>query len=119
MSHKIRKRILAKPKARARAFAALGDKTRLGLVAKLCSGEPCSIAQLAEDSKLTRQAITKHLGVLERAGIVRSTHAGRERLFEFDPEPMEGLREYLESVSKAWDKSLSRLKSFVEVERPE
>jgi DNA-binding transcriptional ArsR family regulator len=114
MSHKIRKRIIAKPKARARVFAALGDKTRLALVAKLCSGEPCSIAQLSDESKLTRQAITKHLGVLERAGIVRSSHAGRERLFEFDPEPIEGLQAYLGSVSRQWDQTQTRLKSHGE-----
>ena len=114
MSHKLRKRITSKPKARARVFAALGDKTRLALVAKLCSGEPRSITQLSEESKLTRQAITKHLGVLEQAGIVRSSHAGRERLFEFDPEPLEGLRAYLNSVSKQWDQTLSRLKTHVE-----
>src|ERR1700760_3265700 len=99
MSHKIRKRITAKPKARARVFAALGDKTRLALVARLCSGQPSSISQLAEDSKLTRQAITKHLGVLERAGIVRSAHAGRERIFQFEPQPLGDLQEYLASVS--------------------
>ena len=87
MSRKIRKRIAEKPKAQARVFAALGDRTRLKLVARLCAGEPCSITRLADDSKLTRQAITKHLRVLERAGIVRSAHAGRERLFEFDPDP--------------------------------
>ena len=115
MSHKQRKRIIAKPKVRARVFAALGDKTRLALVAQLCGGKPRSISQLSEESKLTRQAITKHLGVLERAGIVRSKQHGRERLFEFDPEPLEGLREYLELVSKQWDQALSRLKSFVEV----
>jgi DNA-binding transcriptional ArsR family regulator len=114
MSHKRRKRKLGKPKARARVFAALGDKTRLALVTKLCGGEPCSISQLSEESKLTRQAITKHLGVLERAGIVRSAHSGRERLFEFDPEPLEGLREYLNFVSKQWDQTLLRLKSLVE-----
>lgn len=114
MSRKIRKRITAKPKARARIFAALGDKTRLTLVAQLCSGERSSISQLADDSKLTRQAITKHLGVLERAGIVRSSHAGRERLFEFDPAPFEGLQEYLASVSKQWDQTLAHLKSHVE-----
>ncbi|MFZ0746100.1 MAG: metalloregulator ArsR/SmtB family transcription factor [Terracidiphilus sp.] len=119
MSHKLRKRLTAKPKARARVFAALGDRTRLSLVARLCSGKPCSITQLAEDSKLTRQAITKHLRVLERVGIVRSTYAGRERLFEFDPEPLEGLRDFLDSVSKQWDKALSHLKSFVERESPE
>src|SRR5215471_7415421 len=103
MSRKLRKRITSKPKARARVFAALGDKTRLALVAKLCSGEPCSITQLSTESKLTRQAITKHLGVLERAGIVRSSQSGRERLFEFDPEPLEGLKVYLDSVSRQWD----------------
>ena len=114
MSHKIRKRIANKPKARARVFAALGDKTRLALVAQLSAGAPCSITQLSEESKLTRQAITKHLGVLERAGIVRSSHSGRERLFEFAPEPIEELREYLDAVSKQWDQALARLKSFVE-----
>jgi DNA-binding transcriptional ArsR family regulator len=114
MSNKIRKRITAKPKARARVFAALGDKTRLALVARLCSGEAASISQLADDSKLTRQAITKHLGVLERAGIVRSSHAGRERLFQFDPEPLENLEDYLRSVSKQWDQTLARLKSHLE-----
>lgn len=111
MSRKIRKRITAKPKARARVFAALGDKTRLALVARLCSGEPCSISELSNDSKLTRQAITKHLGVLERAGIVRSSYTGRERLFRFDPEPIDSLQEYLTSVSKQWSQTLARLKS--------
>jgi len=114
MSHKIRKRITAKPKARARVFAALGDKTRLALVATLCSGEPRSISQLSRESKLTRQAITKHLGVLERAGIVRSSHAGRERIFQFEPEPIESLQTYLDSVSKQWDQTLARLKLHVE-----
>lgn len=114
MSHNHRDRILAKPKARARVFAALGDKTRLALVARLCAGQPCSITQLAEGSKLTRQAVTKHLRVLERAGIVRSALAGRERIFEFDPEPIAGLKEYLDFVSGQWDRALSRLKSFVE-----
>jgi len=111
MSRKIRKRITAKPKAKARTFAALGDKTRLALVARLCSGEAASISQLAEDSKITRQAITKHLGVLERAGIVGSAQSGRERLFSFEPEPLEELQQYLASVSKQWDQTLSRLKA--------
>jgi DNA-binding transcriptional ArsR family regulator len=114
MSRKIRKRITAKPKAKARVFAALGDKTRLALVARLCSGEPSSISELSQDSKLTRQAITKHLGVLERAGIVRSSHSGRERHFQFDPAPIEDLQQYLASVSKQWDQTVARLKSHVE-----
>jgi DNA-binding transcriptional ArsR family regulator len=111
MSRKIRKRITARPKSKARVFAALGDKTRLALVARLCSGEPSSISQLAEDSKLTRQAITKHLGVLERAGIVSSESSGRERLFRFEPDPLEELRLYLDSVFKQWNQTLAREKS--------
>lgn len=114
MSRKIRKRITAKPKAKARVFAALGDKTRLALVARLCSGDPASISQLADDSKITRQAITKHLGVLERAGIVNSSQTGRERLFTFEPEPLQELQQYLASVSKQWDQTRASLKSRVE-----
>ncbi len=104
------------PKRRARApvFAALGDETRLSLVAKLCDRRPYSISQLTRGSRLTRQAITKHLRVLERAGIVRSVRAGRENRFEFDPQPIEGIKQYLDSVSEQWDRALSRLKSFVE-----
>lgn len=111
MSRKDRKRITAKPKAKARVFAALGDKTRLALVAQLCSGEPASISALADDSKITRQAITKHLGVLERAGIVSSVQSGRERLFQFEPEPLDDLHEYLASVSKQWEQASARRKS--------
>ena len=113
MSRKIRKRITAKPKAKARVFAALGDKTRLALVAQLCSGQPASISQLSDDSKLTRQAITKHLGVLERAGIVSSAQAGRERLFSFEPEPLQDLQQYLASVSKQWEQTAAKFKSQV------
>jgi DNA-binding transcriptional ArsR family regulator len=100
--------------AHAPIFAALGDKTRLSLVAKLCRGQPYSISQLTGGFKLTRQAITKHLRVLERAKIERSVRAGRERLFAFDPKPMEEMRRYLEFVSAQWDQALARLKAFVE-----
>ena len=105
----------AKRQAHAPVFAALGDETRLLLVAKLCGGQPRSISQLTQGSKLTRQAITKHLRVLENAEIVHSVRTGRESLFEFDPEPMEGIKKYLDLVSEQWDQALSRLKSFVEV----
>ena len=114
MSRKGRSSIAAKRQAHAPVFAALGDETRLLLVAKLCGGHPRSIAQLTEGSKLTRQAITKHLRVLESVEIVHSVHTGRESLFEFDPEPMEGIKKYLDLVSEQWDQALSRLKSFVE-----
>ncbi|MGH6868062.1 MAG: ArsR/SmtB family transcription factor [Methylocella sp.] len=95
-------------------FAALGNETRLSLVAKLCGGQPQSISQLAEGSNLTRQAITKHLRVLESAGVVRSVRSGRENLFEFEPEPIEQIKTYLDLVSEQWGQALARLKSFVE-----
>jgi DNA-binding transcriptional ArsR family regulator len=98
----------------ASVFAALGDETRLALVTKLARGQPYSISQLTLGSKLTRQAISKHLRVLQRAGMVHSVRAGRENRFEFNARPIEGIREYLDFVSEQWDLALSRLKSFVE-----
>ena len=95
-------------------FAALGDETRLALVAKLCAGQPRSISQLTEGSHLTRQAITKHLRVLQNAGVVHSVRTGRESRFAFNPESMEEIKKYLDLVSEQWDQALSRLKSFVE-----
>jgi DNA-binding transcriptional ArsR family regulator len=95
-------------------FAALGDGTRLSLVAKLSAGPALSISQLTEGTRLTRQAITKHLRVLERAELVHSVRTGRESLFRFDPEPILGAKEYLELVSEQWDQALARLKAFVE-----
>jgi DNA-binding transcriptional ArsR family regulator len=97
-------------------FAALSDETRLALLARLIDGVPCSISQLTEDSKMTRQAVTKHLRVLERAGLVRGETAGRQCLFELEPRPLEEIRDYLDRVSKQWDAALSRLKKFVETE---
>jgi DNA-binding transcriptional ArsR family regulator len=99
---------------RALVFAALGDETRLALVGKLTSGEPQSISRLAEGSSLTRQAISKHLRVLEGASLVAHVRAGRESLFELRPEPLDEIRAYLDRVSAQWDDALVRLKSFVE-----
>jgi DNA-binding transcriptional ArsR family regulator len=109
MSRKIRDR-----KPHAVLFAAMGDKTRLALVARLSAGQPESIAQLSSGSRLTRQAITKHLRVLERAGIVRCARSGRESLFELAPQPIEEMQDYLSQVSRQWDLALARLKAFVE-----
>src|SRR5512146_3250428 len=97
-----------------RVFAALGDETRLALVARLISGEPYSISRLTSGSRLTRQAITKHLRVLEGAGLVHSIRRGRESLYEFDPKPIGELKDYLEMLSQHWDERLARLKTFVE-----
>jgi DNA-binding transcriptional ArsR family regulator len=99
---------------RATVFAALGDETRLSLVSKLVDGGPQSISRLAEGSPLTRQAITKHLTVLEGAGMVRSTRSGRESLYEFRREPIGEMQAYLERISMQWDDLLLRLKTQVE-----
>jgi DNA-binding transcriptional ArsR family regulator len=104
----------AKRSAPALLFAALGDKTRLALVARLCSGQPASIAQLSAGSRITRQAVTKHLRVLEHAGIVRGVRAGREHHFALDPNSIGEMQNYLDHVSRQWDDALARLKSFVE-----
>lgn len=104
----------ARRRQHAAVFAALGAETRLSLVSALSAGERRSISQLTSASRLTRQAITKHLRALEHAGIVRSSHKGREHLFALDPEPMRELREYLARVSEHWDQALVRLKALVE-----
>jgi DNA-binding transcriptional ArsR family regulator len=101
-------------KVRASLFAVLGAETRLELIEKISTGPPQSISRLAEGSTLTRQAITKHLRVLEGAGVVRSVRVGRESLFEFRLEPLKEIQSYLERVSGQWDQALARLKSFVE-----
>lgn len=101
-------------KDRASIFAALGDETRLSLLGKLSDGEPLSISRLADGSTLTRQAITKHLRVLETAGVVRSERIGRENLFAFRPEPLREIQSYLDDVSDQWEDALLRLKVFVE-----
>ena len=95
-------------------FAALGDETRLRLVGRLSSGKPESIARLSEGSRLTRQAITKHLTVLSRAGLVRDRRVGRERVWRLEGRKLAEVRQYLERISAQWDDALDRLKSFVE-----
>ncbi|RXH58654.1 ArsR/SmtB family transcription factor [Granulicella sibirica] len=102
--------------AKALTFAALGDETRLLLLARLGRGKRQSIAELTEGTSLTRQAVTKHLRVLERVRMVHATRSGRECLFELDPAPVMELSAYLDAISKQWDGALGRLKAFVEGE---
>ena len=99
---------------RARVFAALGDKTRLRIVSRLCSGGPLSITRLTAGSDVTRQAITKHLDVLQEAGLVRGTRMGRERVWKIDPAQLEQSRRYLDQISSQWDEALGRLKALLE-----
>ena len=98
----------------AAVFFALGDETRLGLVARLCAGGPMSIARLTEGTKVTRQAIAKHLRVMEDAGLVRREQRGRESLWQLEPKRLAEARQHLASIATQWDGALVRLKRFVE-----
>jgi DNA-binding transcriptional ArsR family regulator len=100
--------------ARALIFAALGDETRLLVLTRLIDGRPQSIARLTAGTSLTRQAVTKHLHVLENAGVVKSVRSGRESLFALEPQPIAEARNYLDHVSRQWDDALARLKAHVE-----
>jgi DNA-binding transcriptional ArsR family regulator len=101
-------------KISAAIFAALGDEMRLLLVSRLCDGRPMSIARLTAGTRVTRQAISKHLRVMEDAGLVRSMRRGRERLWQLERRRLAEARHYLDTISKQWDDALGRLKKFVE-----
>lgn len=100
--------------ASAEVFAALGDDTRLRVVARLSEEGPLSIARLTEGSRMSRQAVTKHLQVLASAGIVRSAREGRESLWQLDPKGFAGARRLLDVISREWDDTLERLRAYVE-----
>jgi DNA-binding transcriptional ArsR family regulator len=102
------------PKGSAPLFAALGDATRLRLVSRLCDDGPLSITRLTAGSHVTRQAITKHLRVMEQAGLVRGTRHGRESVWQLEQQRLEDARRYLALISKQWDAAVGRLRKFVE-----
>lgn len=104
------KRLDASLTGSAPIFAALGDPTRLRLVSRLSAGEALSITALAAGAPVTRQAITKHLQVLEDAGLIDGVRHGRERLH--------AARRAIESIERQWDAALGRLEKFVEEESP-
>ena len=94
-------------------FAALGDPTRLRLVARLSQGGSQSIVRLTEGLDLTRQGVTKHLRVLADAGLVRGTRRGRESLWEIEPGQFDVARRYLNVMSRRWDERLARLEKHL------
>jgi DNA-binding transcriptional ArsR family regulator len=95
-------------------FAALGDQTRLRLVVRLCEAGPMSITRLTAGSRVTRQAIRKHLRVMEEAGLVRSRRRGRESVWQLEQRRLREARRYLAVISRQWDDALERLRKFVE-----
>jgi DNA-binding transcriptional ArsR family regulator len=95
-------------------FAALGDGTRLKLVTRLCGEGPLSITRLTAGERVTRQAVSKHLRALEKAGLARSSRAGRERLWTLETDRLSDVREYLDQISRQWEAALGRLRAFVE-----
>jgi DNA-binding transcriptional ArsR family regulator len=95
-------------------FAALGCVTRLELLSRLSDGRNYSITELTDGLDLTRQAITKHLQVLQHAGIVNSQRVGRESRFTIRPGPIVQATDYLTRVSDQWDNSIARLRATVE-----
>jgi DNA-binding transcriptional ArsR family regulator len=95
-------------------FAALGDETRVKLIAVLCVGGAMSITQLTAGTDMTRQAVTKHLAVLAQAGLVKDAKVGRERLWEFEPNQLDEARRSLQMIASQWDSALERLRLMVE-----
>lgn len=100
--------------ALAGVFAALGDPTRLKLVAVLCAGGAFSIAQLTANTDISRQGVTKHLQVLAEAGVVRDVKLGRERLWQLEPGQIEEAKRTLEVIGREWEVALGKLKAFAE-----
>ncbi len=104
----------AKSRGAALLFAALGDSTRLWLVSRLCDGGPMSITSLTAGSRVTRQAVSKHLRVLEGAGVVRARRRGRESIWQLERRRLGEARRFLDLISQQWDEALGRLRNFVE-----
>jgi DNA-binding transcriptional ArsR family regulator len=97
-------------------FAALGDATRLRIIARLGAGGPLSIVRLTEGTAVSRQAITKHLHALEGAGLVQSARAGRQRIWTLQTQRLAEARRHLDQISGQWDQALARLRGLVEAE---
>lgn len=98
----------------AAVFAALGDDTRLMIVSRLQDGRDCSISKLTEGLSLTRQGVSRHLRVLEKAGLVHRSRVGRETRYQLEVEELSRARDYLARVSAQWDDTIERLAKHLE-----
>jgi DNA-binding transcriptional ArsR family regulator len=95
-------------------FDALGDPNRLRIIVRLCDVGPCSTSQVTQAIPATRQAASKHLQLLETAGLVTSSRRGRERVWAVQTEPLSEASDYLTQLSRRWDAAVERLRAFVE-----
>ena len=95
-------------------FAALGDETRLALLRQLSQAGPASISALAENFRVSRQAVTKHLQFLAIAGIIDGKRAGREHVWALNPARLAEAQRCLEMVARGWDDALARMKAHLE-----
>ena len=97
-------------------FDALGDPNRLRIIVRLCDLGPSSTSQVTGVVPVTRQAASKHLQLLESAGLVTSSRRGRERVWAVRTEPLARASDYLTQLSRRWDAAVERLRAFVEDE---
>ena len=100
--------------AAAPLFDALGDPNRLRIVVRLCDGGPSSTSQVTQAVPVTRQAATKHLELLEAAGLVSSSRRGRERIWTLQTQALIKAGDYLSQLSRRWDAAIDRLRAYVE-----
>ena len=105
---------MASERAVAGVFFALGDGTRLSVVKKLGAAGALSATVLADGAKVTRQAIVKHLQVLERAGLVTHARRGRDVLYALETRGFEDARSFIDRISVLWDRRIGRLRALVE-----
>jgi DNA-binding transcriptional ArsR family regulator len=96
-----------------RTFAALGDTTRRAILGRLALGET-TVGELARPFRISRPAISKHLRVLEEAGLVRRTRDGRVNRCTLEPEPMRVAAEWVEQYRVFWEGQLAALAQFME-----
>jgi DNA-binding transcriptional ArsR family regulator len=97
-----------------RLWSAIGDPTRRRMVDLLLTEGPGTATTLSTHLPVTRQAVTKHLAVLDRVGLVHSTPAGREKRYEVDEAQLARAVAQLNSVGAMWDNRLRRIKSLAE-----
>jgi DNA-binding transcriptional ArsR family regulator len=95
-------------------WSAIGDPTRRRLLDLLLAGGDGTATTLSRQLPVTRQAVAKHLGVLDRVGLVRAVPAGREKRYQVDDAQLARAVAQLSSVGSAWDARLQRIKRIAE-----